>query len=123
MAQIRLGIKYKSSSLGTVTIDPATAGVLETRSGQFTNPPLTARIVQTGALFVEIYNAGMTSSGGVPGLVEIQATGSATFNLEVGQTWRMEATLDPVTNTFLYCPAILVFSNDSMVFLTVNRAL
>lgn len=123
MAQIRLGIKYKSSSLGTVTIDPATAGVLETRSGQFTNPPLTARIVAPGALFVEVYNAGMTSSGGVPGLVEIQATGSATFNLEVGQTWRMEATLDPVTNTFLYCPAILVFSNDSMVFLTVNRAL
>lgn len=123
MAQIRLGIKYKSSSLGTVTIDPPTAGVLATESGYFTNPPLTGRIVAPGALFVEVYNAGMASTGGVPGLVEIQVTGSPTFNLEVGNWWRMEATLDPVTNTFLYCPAIVIFSNNSMVSYTSNRAL
>lgn len=108
---------------GNVTITPATAGSQETRSGHFTDPPLTGRIVQVGAFFVEVYNAGMTSSGGIPGLVEIQVTGSAAFNLEVGQTWRMEATLDPATNTFHYCPAMLIFSNDSMVFLTVNRPL
>lgn len=108
---------------GNVTITPATVGSQETESGQFTNPPLTARIVPAGALFVEIYNAGMASSGGVPGLVEIQATGSANFQLEVGQTWRMEAKIDPVTNKFHYCPAILIFSNDSMVFYTTNHPL
>lgn len=127
MGQIRLGIKYKSTGSGSgsdpVTIEPATAGTLQSTSGHFTNPPFTGRIVPPGALFVEVYNAGMSSSGGVPGIVEIQPTGSSIFYLEVGQTWRMEATLDPVTNTFLYCPAILIFSNDSMVFYTTNRAL
>lgn len=108
-----------SGSIGTVTIEPATAGTLNSVTGYSAAPPATSVLIDDGASYVEITNAGMTSSGGAPAIVDLVINGDIAY-LEVGQTLKMEAFLDPVTNTFCYCPEIQIDPNGSMVFYTAN---
>lgn len=108
-----------NSSTGTVTIAPATAGIQSALVGYSMAPPATSVIIPTGALYFEVYNAGMTSTGGDPAIAEISVNGTW-YNLEVGQRFRMEAVLNPITNVFHLCPVILIMPNGSMCTYQAN---
>lgn len=119
MGQIRLGIKYKSASLGSVTIDPATAASQNATIG-FSNAAIgTVVNLVAGGIYAEIYNAGMTNSGGDPGTATI-TIGGVVNQLQVGQRFKMEAILDPVTNKFHYLPLLIIAPQGSMVEYHIN---